>query len=596
MEGKDRKDIDVKDTWNLESIYANNELWEEDYAALEKDAAEFAKLKGAIEADVSKIPAVLDAYYGLHRRLSKLSVYARMRFDQDTTDSTYQTMSAKIGSLGVKIGAASAFVEPEILSYSKEQLEAAEKENERTAYYGRKIEEMLRGQEHTLDAEKEELLAAAGDMAEAPDDIFSVLMNADMKYPDIVLEDGTHLPLTNSTYISYMESPDRAVREGAFKTLYGQIASLKNTFAAIYRGNLKQAKFYAQSRKYSSARAMYLADSNVPESVYDNLLSAVHEALPMMYRYVAVRKKVLGVDKLHMYDVYTPIVAAQNQTYEFEQAKQMVLEALKPMGEDYLSHAREGLENRWIDIYPNKGKKGGAYSWGCYDSQPFILLNYTKNLDSVFTLIHEMGHSIHSYYSITAQDYAYSDYKIFVAEVASTCNECLLMHDLLEKTTDKEQRKYLLNHYLDSFKGTLFRQTMFAEFEKTAHDYCAQGKPLTAEALSQMYLELNQKYFGPDMEKDEEIAYEWMRIPHFYTPFYVYQYATGYSAAVALSAKILKEGKPAVDAYMSFLKGGESKDPIDLLKMAGVDMTTEKPVADALALFGELVAELEALV
>ena len=596
MEVKDRKDIDVKDTWNLESIYANNELWEEDYAALEKDAAEFAKLKGAIEADVSKISAVLDAYYGLHRRLSKLSVYARMRFDQDTTDSTYQTMSAKIGSLGVKIGAASAFVEPEILSYSKEQLEAAEKENERTAYYGRKIEEMLRGQEHTLDAEKEELLAAAGDMAEAPDDIFSVLMNADMKYPDIVLEDGTHLPLTNSTYISYMESPDRAVREGAFKTLYGQIASLKNTFAAIYRSNLKQAKFYAQSRKYSSARAMYLADSNVPESVYDNLLSAVHEALPMMYRYVAVRKKVLGVDKLHMYDVYTPIVAAQNQTYEFEQAKQMVLEALKPMGEDYLSHAREGLENRWIDIYPNKGKKGGAYSWGCYDSQPFILLNYTKNLDSVFTLIHEMGHSIHSYYSITAQDYAYSDYKIFVAEVASTCNECLLMHDLLKKTTDKEQRKYLLNHYLDSFKGTLFRQTMFAEFEKTAHDYCAQGKPLTAEALSQMYLELNQKYFGPDMEKDEEIAYEWMRIPHFYTPFYVYQYATGYSAAVALSAKILKEGKPAVDAYMSFLKGGESKDPIDLLKMAGVDMTTEKPVADALALFGELVTELETLV
>ncbi len=596
MEVKDRKDIDVKDTWNLESIYANNELWEEDYAALEKDAAEFAKLKGAIEADVSKIPAVLDAYYGLHRRLSKLSVYARMRFDQDTTDSTYQTMSAKIGSLGVKIGAASAFVEPEILSYSKELLEAAEKENERTAYYGRKIEEMLRGQEHTLDAEKEELLAAAGDMAEAPDDIFSVLMNADMKYPDIVLEDGTHLPLTNSTYISYMESPDRAVREGAFKTLYGQIASLKNTFAAIYRGNLKQAKFYAQSRKYSSARAMYLADSNVPESVYDNLLSAVHEALPMMYRYVAVRKKVLGVDKLHMYDVYTPIVAAQNQTYEFEQAKQMVLEALKPMGEEYLSHAREGLENRWIDIYPNKGKKGGAYSWGCYDSQPFILLNYTKNLDSVFTLIHEMGHSIHSYYSRTAQDYAYSDYKIFVAEVASTCNECLLMHDLLEKTTDKEQRKYLLNHYLDSFKGTLFRQTMFAEFEKNAHEYCAQGKPLTAEALSQMYLELNQKYFGPDMEKDEEIAYEWMRIPHFYTPFYVYQYATGYSAAVALSAKILKEGKPAVDAYMSFLKGGESKDPIDLLKMAGVDMTTEKPVADALALFGELVAELEALV
>ena len=594
MEVKDRKDIDVKDTWNLESIYANNELWEEDYAALEKDAAEFAKLKGAIEADVSKIPAVLDAYYGLHRRLSKLSVYARMRFDQDTTDSTYQTMSAKIGSLGVKIGAASAFVEPEILSYSKEQLEAAEKENERTAYYGRKIEEMLRGQEHTLDAEKEELLAAAGDMAEAPDDIFSVLMNADMKYPDIVLEDGTHLPLTNSTYISYMESPDRAVREGAFKTLYGQIASLKNTFAAIYRGNLKQAKFYAQSRKYSSARAMYLADSNVPESVYDNLLSAVHEALPMMYRYVAVRKKVLGVDKLHMYDVYTPIVAAQNQTYEFEQAKQMVLEALKPMGEDYLSHAREGLENRWIDIYPNKGKKGGAYSWGCYDSQPFILLNYTKNLDSVFTLIHEMGHSIHSYYSITAQDYAYSDYKIFVAEVASTCNECLLMHDLLEKTTDKEQRKYLLNHYLDSFKGTLFRQTMFAEFEREAHAMVERGEALNAPALNALYKRLVIHYLGDDMVIDDEIQCEWARIPHFYRPFYVYKYATGYSTAVALSEGILKEGEPAVKRYKEFLSMGGSAYPLDELRHAGVDLATPAPVDAALEKFERILDDAEA--
>lgn len=596
MEVKDRKEINVKDTWNLESIYATDELWEKDYEALEKDAENFTQYKGAIEADIHQIPVVLDAYYGLVRRLDKLAVYARMRSDQDTADSTYQTMAAKAGSLGVKLSAAGAFVEPEILSYSKEVLGEAEKTDERTAYYTRKIDEMLRTQEHTLDAEKEELLAASGDMAEAPADIFNVLMNADMKYPDIVLTDGTILPLTNSTYISYMESPNRELREKAFKTLYGQIASLKNTFAAIYSGNLKQAKFYAESRKYSSARAMYLADSNIPESVYDNLLSAVHEALPMMYRYVAVRKKVLGVDKLHMYDIYTPIFAAQNKTYEFETAKEMVLEALKPMGEEYLAHIREGFANRWIDIYPNKGKRGGAYSWGCYDSQPFVLMNYTGNLDSVFTLIHELGHSIHSYYSRSTQDYAYSDYKIFVAEVASTCNESLLMHDLLEKTTDKEQRKYLLNHYLDSFKGTLFRQAMFAEFEKNAHEYCAQGKPLTADALSQMYLELNQKYFGPDMEKDSEIAYEWMRIPHFYTPFYVYQYATGYSAAVALSAKILEEGKPAVDAYMSFLKGGCSKDPIDLLKVAGVDMMTEKPVADALALFGSLVEELETLV
>ncbi len=596
MEVKNRNEIAVKDTWNLESVYANDELWEADYASLEKDIQDFAKLTGVIASDIHQIPAVLDAYYGLTRRFSKLLVYARMRLDQDTTNSFYQTMASKASSVGVKLGAACAFVEPEILSFSKETLEEAEKSDPKMAYYERKITEMLRGQEHTLDAAREALLAAAGDIASAPDDIFTVLMNADMKYPDIALSDGRRLPLTNSTYISYLESADREVRKGAFTTLYSQIGSLKNTFAAIYAANLKQAKFYADARNYSSARAMYLADSNIPESVYDNLLGAVHEALPMMYRYVAIRKKILGVDSLHMYDVYTPIFAAQNQSYEFEQAKQMVLDALKPMGEDYLSHVREGLDNRWMDIYPNTGKKGGAYSWGCYDSQPFILMNYTGNLDSVFTLIHEMGHSIHSYYSRSTQDYAYSDYKIFVAEVASTCNESLLMHDLLEKTTDKEQRKYLLNHYLDSFKGTLFRQAMFAEFEKLAHEYCAQGKPLTADSLSQMYLELNKKYFGPDMVSDDLIAYEWMRIPHFYTPFYVYQYATGYSAAVALSAKILKEGKPAVDAYMSFLKGGCSKDPIDLLKMAGVDMTTEKPVRDALSLFGSLVEELEALV
>lgn len=596
MEVKNRNEIAVKDTWNLESVYANDELWEADYQSLEKDIQEFAKLTGAITSDIQQIPAVLDAYYGLTRRLGKLLVYARMRLDQDTTNGFYQTMAAKASSISVKLGAACAFVEPEILSFSKEALEDAVKSNPKMAYYERKITEMLRGQEHTLDAGREALLAAAGDIASAPDDIFTVLMNADMKYPDIALSDGRHLPLTNSTYISYLESADREVRKGAFTTLYSQIGSLKNTFAAIYAANLKQAKFYADARNYSSARAMYLADSNIPESVYDNLLQAVHEALPMMYRYVAIRKRVLGVDSLHMYDVYTPIFATQNQSYEFEQAKQMVLDALKPMGEDYLSHVREGFDNRWMDIYPNTGKKGGAYSWGCYDSQPFILMNYTGNLDSVFTLIHEMGHSIHSYYSRSTQDYAYAEYKIFVAEVASTCNESLLMHDLLEKTTDKEQRKYLLNHYLDSFKGTLFRQAMFAEFEKLAHEYCAQGKPLTADSLSQMYLELNKKYFGPDMVSDDLIAYEWMRIPHFYTPFYVYQYATGYSAAVALSAKILKEGKPAVDAYMSFLKGGCSKDPIDLLKMAGVDMTTEKPVRDALALFGSLVEELEALV
>ena len=315
----------------------------------------------------------------------------------------------------------------------------------------------------------------------------------------------------------------------------------------------------------------------------------------MMYRYVAVRKKVLGVDKLHMYDVYTPIVAAQNQTYEFEQAKQMVLEALKPMGEDYLSHAREGLENRWIDIYPNKGKKGGAYSWGCYDSQPFILLNYTKNLDSVFTLIHEMGHSIHSYYSITAQDYAYSDYKIFVAEVASTCNECLLMHDLLEKTTDKEQRKYLLNHYLDSFKGTLFRQTMFADFENQTHKMVEAGQPLLPDVLCEIHRKINEDYYGPDFVADRFISYEWARIPHFYRSYYVYVYATGLCAAVSLSDKILSEGESAVRDYRKFLSAGCSVPPIDALKLAGIDMSSPEPIRRALGVFKDTLVQFKAV-
>lgn len=593
---RNRCEIEKKNTWNLESMYADDSLWEQDYRELEKDTEAFAGQKGRIAADITVIPQVLDAYYALYRRLSKLSVYARMRSDQDTADSTYLTMASRAGSLAVKVSAVASFLEPEILGYSEEELTAAIKQQERMGYYRRKIEEMLRTKQHTLSAEQEKLLAGAGDMADAPYEIFNVLMNADMKYPDIVKQDKTRLPLTNSNYISYMESDDREIRKAAFETMYGRFEGLENTFAAIYSANLKQAKFYAEARKYPSARAMYLADSNIPETVYDSLIEAVHQALPAMYRYVKVRKRVLGVDELHMYDVYVPIFKAQNQTYAFETARQMVLDGLAPMGEAYLSHIREGFENRWIDIYPNKGKRGGAYSWGCYDSQPFILMNYTGNLDSVFTLAHELGHSIHSYYSKNSQDFPYADYKIFVAEVASTCNEALLMHDLLSRTTDRTERCYLLNHYLSTFKGTIFRQTMFAEFEKLTHEMCAAGKPLTAEALNGLYLELNRKYFGPDMISDHQIGREWMRIPHFYTPFYVYQYATGYSAAVALSARILKEGKPAVDAYMSFLKGGCSKDPIDLLKMAGVDMTTSGPVEEALALFEQLVGELEELI
>lgn len=591
-----RSEADKRYTWALETIYANDELWEEHYLKLEKAVAAFAENKGKIAADIGQISTVLDDYYAIERGLEKLAVYAYMRSDQDTGDGKYLKMKSKAGDLEVKAQSEAAFIEPEILGHGEEALKAALDEDDTLEFYRRKIEEMLRGNEHTLSAELEAVLADSRNMADAASEVFNVLINADMKFPDAVLDDGRSLPVSNSTYISYMESPEREIRKKVFESYYGQFAQFENTLAALYSANLKQAQFYAKRRKYSSARAMYLDGSNIPESVYDNLIDAVHEALPDMYRYVSIRKKVLGVNELHMYDVYTPIFSASSKSYSFETGKQMVLEALKPMGEEYVSHIKEGLDNRWIDVYPNLGKRSGAYSWGCYDSQPFVLMNYVENLDSVFTLIHELGHSMHSYYSKHNQKYAYAGYKIFVAEVASTCNESLLMHDLLAKTTDKEERKFLLNHYLDSFKGTIFRQTMFAEFEKITHDMAGKGQPLTADVLNELYLELNKKYFGPDMVSDDDISREWMRVPHFYTPFYVYQYATGYSAAIALSTKILKEGRPAVDQYLKFLKGGCSMDPIDLLKLAGVDMTTPQPVAEALKLFGQLVDELESLI
>ena len=593
---KERSQIAKEDTWELESLYADDSLWEADCKEIMADIEAFASEKGKITADIGSLYEVLEAYFSLTRRVDRLYTYAAMRADQDTADTRYQGMRSRAQNVYVQYSTAAAFVQPEILACGDEAVKDAIAADPGLASYERVLSEMLRDAEHTMDAKTESILAAAGNMAEVPGSVFNVLNNADMKYPDAVLADGTRIPITNSSFVSLLESPDREVRKQVFQTYYGQINSFRNTFAALQDGNIKQAGFYAAQRKYPSVRASYLAGSHIPESVYDSLIEAVHEALPAMYRYVALRKKLLRVDELHMYDVYTQLFPATNKTYTIDEAKQMVAEGLKPMGEEYLSILQEGFDNRWIDVYPNKGKRTGAYSSGCYDSRPFVLLNFQGRLDDVFTLAHEMGHSIHSYYSGKNQPFQTSGYRIFVAEVASTCNEALLNHDLLEKTSDPAQKKYLLNHFLDTFKGTLFRQTMFAEFELAMHRMGEQGIPLTADALCSKYLELNQLYFGPDMISDPEIACEWMRIPHFYTPFYVYQYATGFSAAIALSNRILTGGEAAVEQYKSFLKGGSSKDPIDLLKMAGVDMTTPQPVADALKMFAELVDELEQLI
>ncbi len=591
----ERGQIATEDTWNLESVYASDDQWETHFSEMKKRVEGFGVYRGKVRESLSCLKAVLDEAYAIERNLGRLMVYAKMRSDQDTSNTFYQNLSSRAASLGISMDAASAFLRPEILSWGEEALKEALAKEEGLSAYARPILEMIRTNAHTKDEGTEALLADAGEMAEAPHKIFNVFLNADLSFPDAVLSDGTRIPVTNSSLVTWLESDNRELRREVFGTYYAQLRNFGNTMAGLLEGNVKQAIFFSKARNFTSSRAMYLDRSNIPEQVYDNLIGAVHRALPSMYRYVALRRKILGLDELHMYDVYTPLSAAGSRKYTIEEAKRMVKEGLAPLGEEYLEILQEGFDSRWIDVYPNRGKRGGAYSWGCYDSQPFVLMNYQGTLDNVFTLAHEMGHSIHSWYSRRNQPYQTADYKIFVAEVASTCNEALLITDMLAKTTDPEERRYLLNHFLDTFKGTLFRQTMFAEFELKIHRMGEQGIPLTADLLNQTYLELNRLYFGPDMVSDPEIACEWMRIPHFYTPFYVYQYATGFSAAIALSGRILREGASAVEDYKKFLKGGSSLDPIDLLKLAGVDITQEQPVEDALRMFDGLVKELEEL-
>ena len=496
----------------------------------------------------------------------------------------------------VQLQSVTAFSTPELLSVDESVIRGFMTEMDELKLYETKFERIFKEKTHILSKEEETLLASVSEVAGAAGDIFTLFANADLKFDQIPDENGNMVEMSNSRYITFLTSPDRNVRIAAFKSMYKACGQFKNTLAATYSTNAKKASFYAKTRKYAGSLEASLEPNSIPVAVYDNLIDAIHTHLPKMYKYVSLRKKALGVDELHMYDVYVPMIADADKKISYEEAKATVLEALAPMGEDYLAILKEGFENRWIDVYENEGKKSGAYSWGPYGTHPYVLLNHNDNIDSMFTLAHEMGHALHSYYSNKTQPYTYASYELSVAEVASTCNESLLIHHLLKKCTDKKERAYLINHFLDNFKGTIFRQTMFAEFERITHKMADNGEALTADKLCEIYYDLNKLYFGPDMVSDEEIKYEWSRIPHFYTEFYVYQYATGFSAAIALSKRIMELGEEGVKDYMKFLTGGSSKDPIDLLKMAGVDMSTPDPINAAMDMFGQLVDELETLI
>lgn len=499
-------------------------------------------------------------------------------------------------SLLTELTEASSYIEPEILAIPEETVRKFLAENTELQVYTQYFENIIRQREHVLPREMEELLASAGEMAEGPKDIFSMFNNADIRFPEIEGEDGEPVEVTHGRFISLLQSRDRGVRKRAFEALYGVYGSYRNTLAAVYRANVKQSVFYARARKYTSDLEAALDGSRIPVSVYDNLIDAVHEYLPLMHRYVSLRKRLLRVDELHMYDLYVPMVSEAEKRIPFEQAKDMVLEGLKPLGGEYQELLQKGFSSGWIDVYENQGKRSGAYSWGVYGTHPYVLLNYQENLNNVFTLAHEMGHALHSWYSDGEQPYIYAGYKIFVAEVASTCNEALLIRYLIENSTDTREKAYLINYFLEQFRTTLYRQAMFAEFEKITHGLQEKGETLTADRLCRIYYGLNRDYFGEDICIDREIELEWARIPHFYTPFYVYQYATGFSAAIALSGRILREGEAAVEDYKRFLKGGSSMYPLELLRMAGVDMEKKEPVEDALRVFEKYLDEMEGLV
>ncbi|MCC3375602.1 oligoendopeptidase F [Cohnella sp. REN36] len=589
-----RSESSAEHCWKLEDLYADQAAWDAEYAEVRRKLGEVSRFEGKLK-DASAIAECFELEDALSLLTERLYVYSNMRHHEDMAEGKYQSLSEKAKKLSVEVGEALSFITPEILSLSEDELKGLIQSPSLKPTYKHTLEEMLRQKPHVLSKTEESLLAQVGNLSQAPNTIFGMLNNADMKFPKVKNEKGEEVELTHGRYIQFLESRDRDVRREAFKAMYDTYGKWRNTLAATLNANVTKNLFYANARRYPSALEMSLFGDNIPKSVYDNLIATIHKHLPLMHRYMALRKKLLKVDELHMYDLFAPLVDEFDMNITYDEAKKIVYDSLAPLGEDYRHALQEGFDQGWIDIYENEGKRSGAYSWGAFGTHPYVLLNHKDNLNSMFTLAHEMGHALHSHYSDGNNEYRDAQYTIFLAEVASTLNEALLMDYLLDKSTDPKEKMYLLTYYADQFRTTVFRQTMFAEFEKLVHAKAETGESLTPQELSDIYYDLNVKYYGDGMVVDKDIAMEWARIPHFYTSFYVYKYATGFSAATSFSKQILDEGQPAVDRYLGFLKSGGSDYSINILMKAGVDMSTPEPIEQAMSVFESLIEQMEQL-
>ncbi|MEF3302721.1 oligoendopeptidase F [Paenibacillus sp. GYB003] len=588
-----RSEVPEQFRWKLEDMFADRQAWDNEYDELKKLLGEIGRFEGRLnDAETIRQCFALEDDISLH--IERLYVYANMRHHEDMAEPTYQALSEKAKKLNVEVGEALSFITPEILALPDEKLQSFVADPA-LAKYKKTLEDMLRQKPHVLSKPEEALLAQVGNLSQAPDTIFGMLNNADMKFPKVKNDKGEEAELTHGSYIQFLESRNRDVRKGAFEAMYDTYGKLRNTFAATLGANVTKNIFYSKARKYPSALESSLYGDKIPLDVYTNLIASIHESLPLLHRYMELRKKLLKVDELHMYDLFAPLVDEYDMDIAYEEAKKTVLESLKPLGEEYCRILREGFNGGWIDVYENEGKRSGAYQWGAYGTHPFVLLNHKDNLNSMFTLAHEMGHALHSYLSDTHQEYRTAQYTIFLAEVASTLNEALLMDHLLKHSTDPKQKMYLLTYYADQFRTTVFRQTMFAEFEKIVYDKAEKGESLTHQDLCKIYYDLNLKYHGPSMTVDKAIEMEWARIPHFYNSFYVFKYATGFSAATSFAKQILEEGDPAVDRYLGFLQSGSSDYSIEILKRAGVDMSSPEPVRQAMSVFESLIEQMEEL-
>ena len=593
MAYESREEIDSKYKWDLSSMFPSDEAFEAGLEELKAYCPKLLAFKGKISTSAQALLEYLQLEDQMTLLLYKIINYAERKSDEDTRVAKYQAYVANATSVYTQVGEATSWFSAELLAISAESVEKFYAEVPALEFYRRKLNKILNQREHTLSAEEEALLARAEELAVQPTNIFSMFDDADLTFDDAVDSEGKTHKLTSGSFVPLLMNGDRVLRESAFKQLYSRFGEFRNTSAAILTSQVKSLQFFSSSRKYASSLEAALAENEIPVEVYNNLIDAVHQNFPAFYKYVDLRKRVMGLDELHFWDVYTPLVDDVDMKFTYEEACDLIVKALAPMGEEYVGLVKKGLESRWVDVYETPGKRSGAYSAGGKGMNPVMLLNFQGGLDDVYTLIHEMGHSLHTYFSSHNQEITYSDYSIFVAEVASTCNEALLSHYLLEHETDPARHAYILNHFLEGFRGTIYRQCMFAEFERDISQMNADGVALNAEVLSECYGQLCAEYFGPGIELDEEIKLEWSRIPHFYYNFYVYQYCIGFSAAIALSQRILSKGEPAVKDYIGYLSGGCSKTPIELLRGAGVDMATPDPVNAALKYFGELVDQLE---